>query len=139
MLRVLIPIDGSENSLRTVRLVIRKAPLYKEPLEIHLLNVQHPFPGTIRGVHEQAERYHHDEGLKALAAARQLLDDAGVKYVFHISVGEAAEVIAHFVKDKNIEQVVMGTRGAGSVANMLLGSVATKVLHLVDVPVLLVK
>ena len=139
MLRVLIPIDGSENANRAVGFVIRKAPLYREPLEIHLLNVQHPFPGTIRGVHKEAEQFHHEEGLKALAVARRLLDDAGVKYVFHISVGEAAEVIAHFVKDKNIEQVVMGTRGAGSVANMLLGSVATKVLHLVDVPVLLVK
>ena len=139
MLRVLIPIDGSENSLRAVRFVIRKAPLYKEPLEIHLLNVQHPFPGTIRGVHEQAERYHHDEGTKALADARKALDAAGLKYVYHISVGEAAEVIAHFVKDKNIEQVVMGTRGAGSVANMLLGSVVTKVLHVAQVPVLLVK
>jgi nucleotide-binding universal stress UspA family protein len=139
MLRVLMPIDGSENSLRTVRFVIRKAPLYKEPLEIHLLNVQHPFPGTISGVHEQAERYHHDEGAKALADARKALDAAGLKYVYHIIVGEAGEVIARFVKDKNIEQVVMGTRGAGSVANMLLGSVATKVLHLVEVPVLLVK
>ena len=139
MLRVLIPIDGSENSLRAVRLVIEKAPLYKEPLEIHLLNVQHPFPGTIRGVHEQAERYHHDEGTKALADARKALDAAGLKYVYHISVGEAAEAIAHFVKDKKIGQVVMGPRGAGAVANMLLGSVATKVLHLVDVPVLLVK
>ncbi len=139
MLRVLIPIDGSENSLRTVRFVIRKAPLYKEPLEIHLLNVQHPFPGTIQGVHEQAELHHHDEGIKALAAARKALDAVGLKYVYHISVGDAAEVIDHFVKDKNIEQVVMGTRGAGSIANMLLGSVATKVLHLADVPVLLVK
>lgn len=139
MLRVLMPIDGSENSLRAVELVIRKAPLYKEPLELHLLNVQHPFPGTIQGVHEQAERYHHDEGTKALADARKALDAAGLKYVYHISVGEAGEVIAHFVKDKNIEQVMMGTRGAGAVANMLLGSVATKVLHLVEVPVLLVK
>ncbi len=33
----------------------------------------------------------------------------------------------------------MGTRGAGSIANMLLGSVTTKVLHVADVPVLLVK
>ena len=33
----------------------------------------------------------------------------------------------------------MGTRGHGAVANMLIGSVATKVLHLVEVPVLLVK
>jgi nucleotide-binding universal stress UspA family protein len=139
MLRVLIPVDGSENANRAVGFVIRKAPLYREPLEIHLLNVQHPFPGTIRGVHKEAEQFHHDEGLKALAAARKLLDDAGVKYVHHISVGEASEVIAHYVRDKKIEQIVMGTRGAGSIANMLLGSVATKVLHLVDVPVLLVK
>ena len=134
-----MPVDGSENSLRTVRFVMQKAALYKEPLELHLLNVQRPFPGTVRGVHEEAEKYHHDEGIKALAGARKLLDDAGLKYVYHISVGEAGEIIAHFVKDKNIEQVVMGTRGAGAVANMLLGSVATKVLHLVEVPVLLVK
>ena len=139
MLRVLIPVDGSDNSLRAVKFVIRKAPLYKEPLEIHLLNVQHSFPGTIQGVREQAERHHLDEGMKALADARKALDAGGLKYVYHVSVGEAGEVIAHFVKDKKIEQVVMGTRGAGSIANMLLGSVANKVLHLADVPVLLVK
>jgi nucleotide-binding universal stress UspA family protein len=139
MLKVLVPVDGSENSLRTVQFVIQKAALYKEPLELHLLNVQRPFPGTVRGVHAESEKYHHDEGIKALAGARKLLDDAGPKYAYHISVGEAGEVIAHFCKDKEIQQVVMGTRGAGAVANMLLGSVATKVLHLVDVPVLLVK
>jgi nucleotide-binding universal stress UspA family protein len=33
----------------------------------------------------------------------------------------------------------MGTRGMGSVSNLLLGSVATKVIHLAPVPVLLVK
>ena len=139
MLKVLVPVDGSDNSLRTVRFVMQKAALYKEPLELHLLNVQHPFPGTVRGVQAEAEKYHHDEGIKALASARKLLDEAGIKYVYHISVGEAGETIAHFVKEKKIEQVVMGTRGAGAVANMLLGSVATKVMHLVEVPVLLVK
>ena len=139
MLKVLVPVDGSDNSLRTVQFVIEKAALYKEPLEIHLLSVQRPFPGTIRGVREQADQYHHDEGIKALAAARKLLDEAGLKYLYHISVGEPGEIIAHFVKEKQIQQVVMGTRGAGAVANMLLGSVATKVLHLVEVPVLLVK
>jgi len=139
MLKVLIPVDGSENALRAVKLVVRKGSMYKEPLEIHLLNVQHPFPGTVRGVHAESEKFHHDEGIKSLAAARKVLDDAGMKYVYHIIVGDASEVVAHFVKDKQIEQLVMGTRGAGAVANMLLGSVATKVLHLVDVPVLLVK
>ena len=139
MLKVLVPVDGSDNSLRTIRFLAQKAALYKEPLEIHLLNVQHPFPGTVRGVHAASEKYHHDEGSKALAGARKLLDDSGLKYTYHISVGEAGEVIAHFCKDKAIQQIVMGTRGAGAVANMVLGSVATKVLHLADVPVVLVK
>ena len=139
MLRVLIAVDGSDNSLRAVEFVISKASFYKEPLDLHLLNVQHPFPGTIRGVHHEAEKFHHDEGTIALAGARKALDAAGLKYVYHISVGDGGEVIAHFVKEKQIQQVVMGTRGMGSVANMLLGSVANKVLHLVNVPVLLVK
>jgi nucleotide-binding universal stress UspA family protein len=139
MLKILIPVDGSDNSLRTVKNVVDKAALYKDPLEIHLLNVQRPFPGTIRGVKEQADQHHRDEGNKALAGVRKLLDDAGIKYAYHISVGEPAEVIARSVKDLKVDQVVMGTRGAGAVANMLIGSVAQKVLHLVDVPVLLVK
>ena len=33
----------------------------------------------------------------------------------------------------------MGTRGLGSIRGLLLGSVATQVLHLVDMPVTLVK
>jgi len=69
----------------------------------------------------------------------KLLDDAGLKYTCHISVGDAAEVIASYCHDRKLDQIIMGTRGAGAVANMLMGSVASKVLHLVDVPVLLVK
>lgn len=140
MLKVLVMADGSENSLRSIRFVIQKASLYKEAMELHLLNVQHPFPGTVRLLAgEEAKRFHHDEGIKALDAARKLLDAAGVKYTYHIGVGDIGETIAHYVTEKKIEQIVMGTRGAGAVANVLLGSVATKVLHLVDVPVLLVK
>ena len=139
MLKILVPVDGSENSSRTIRCLARKAGLYKVPLEIHLLNVQHAFPGTVRGVHEQAAQHHQDEGMKALAGVRKLLDDAGLKFEYHINVGEAAEVIAQFAKDHKVDEVMMGSRGASAVANMVLGSVATKVLHLVDVPVLLVK
>lgn len=138
MLRILIPIDGSENSLRAVGYLIRKATLFRDPLKIHLLNVQHPFPGTIRGVHREAQKEHHDEGLRMLTGARSLLDDAGIPYEHHVIVGETPQVIAQFVTDHGIDQVVMGTRGLGTVAGMLLGSATTKVLHLVHVPVLLV-
>jgi nucleotide-binding universal stress UspA family protein len=138
MLKILIPADGSDASNRAVQYVIKQAGNAKEPLDIHLLNVQHALPGTVQeGV--QAKSYHHDEGVKALAPACKLLDDAKVKYTYHISVGDIGDVVAHFVNELKCDQVVMGTRGAGAVANMVMGSAATKVLHTVNVPVLLVK
>ncbi len=139
MLKTLIPVDGSDNSVRAVQFLLKQAGNFKESIEIHLLNVQHPFPGTIKGVAEQARQYHHDEGMKALAHTRKLLDNAKVKYAYHIGVGEVGETVAQFVNELKCDQVVMGTRGMSSVANMVLGSAATKVLHLVQVPVLLVK
>ena len=138
MQKILIPADGSDASNRAVQYLIKQAGNAKEPLELHLLNVQHALPGTV-GEGAQAKSYHHDEGVKALAPACKLLDDATVKYSYHISVGEIGEVVAHFVNDLKCDQVVMGTRGMGAVANMVMGSAATKVLNLVQVPVLLVK
>ena len=41
--------------------------------------------------------------------------------------------------DKQCEQIVMGSRGMGTVSNLVLGSVNSKVIHLANVPVLLVK
>ena len=138
MQKILLPADGSETSNRAVQYLVKLASNAKEPLDIHLLNVQHAFPGTV-GEGAQAKQYHHDEGVKALATACKVLDDAGVKYAYHISVGDIGEVVAHFVNELKCDQVVMGTRGMGAMANMVLGSAATKVLNLVKVPVLLVK
>lgn len=138
MLRILLPVDGSENALHAVSFLLKKATLFREPLQIHLLNVQHPFPGTIRGVHRQAQQAHQEQGLAMLSGARKLLDAAGVEYTHRVDVGEVPASIARYVEDHHIEQVIMGTRGHGTITGMLLGSVATKVLHLVHVPVLLV-
>ena len=137
-----MPVDGSEAALRAVDHVLKKVGLYKDPAEIHLLNVQ---LALRKGVTEfvsqqQLDSYHHDEGIKDLASARAKLDAAKVPYQFHIGVGEEpAAVIAHYAQDKKCDQVVMGTRGLSSVVGILLGSGTIKVIHLVDVPVLLVK
>ena len=139
MFKVLVPVDGSDNCARAIQFLIRRVGLCKEPVDIHLLNVQHPFPGTVRGVREQAGQHHQEEGAKALAGASKLLDAAGLKYTQHVNVGETAEIVAQFVKDKQFDEILMGTRGMSAAANMLMGSVASKVLHLVDVPVVLVK
>ncbi len=141
MLTLLVPVDGSESAMRAVYHLIRKSGWYREPVEIHLLNVQYPLHGDVRMFvsDEQVRNFHHDEGLKALEPARKALDEAKVPYILHIGVGDPAEVIAEYAREKGCDQIFMGTRGLGRIAGMLMGSVATKVIHLTNVPVLLVK
>jgi len=143
MLKFLVPVDGSENSLRAIDYLARKIKAYRDGVELHLLNVQHqiPYGDRVSSVvgHDKIAQYHHDEGMAALKAARDRLDTAGVKHHYHIGVGDAAEVIARYADEKACDQIIMGTRGMGSVSNLFLGSVATKVIHLAKVPVLLVK
>jgi nucleotide-binding universal stress UspA family protein len=143
MLKLLVPVDGSDTSLRAVEYVIKMRSAYKDPPELHVINVQPPMPfgsrvSSVIG-HDAVEKYHREEGLKALQGAVQKLDAAGVKYAQHICVGEPAETIADYAKQKAVDQIVMGTRGAGAPSSLFLGSVATKVVHLVSVPVLLLK
>src|SRR4051812_15699521 len=110
MLKVLVLVDGSENSNRAVRYIINTAGLYKEPLEIHLLNVQPPIvSGNVKRYisHEDLNKYHHDEGVTALVSARKILDDSGIKYAYHITVGEIGETVAQYVADKQPHHVVM--------------------------------
>jgi nucleotide-binding universal stress UspA family protein len=138
---VLVLVDGSENSTRAVEIVLKQIK-DGQPIDIHVLNVQPPIlSGNVRLFvsQEMIDNYHQEEGEKALRSARALLDEASIPYSSHMEVGHIAETIAKFVKEKRCDQIVMGTRGLGAVSGLLLGSVATKVLHLVEVPVTLVK
>jgi len=143
MLKLLVPVDGSESSGRAVDHLIKHLGWFKGGVEIHLLNVQQPIPygnrvGSVIG-HDKLAQYHQEEGMAALKTATQKLDAAQLKYHYHIGVGSEAEVICQYVNEKSCDQIFMGTRGLGSVSNLVLGSVATKVIHLSPVPVLLVK
>ena len=143
MLKLLVPVDGSESSSRAVDHLIKKLGWFKSGAEIHLLNVQHPIPygnrvSSVIG-HDKLAQYHQEEGKAALKKTMKKLDAAKVKYHYHIGVGQEAEVICQYAKEKGCDQIFMGTRGLGSVSNLVLGSVATKVIHLSPVPVVLVK
>ena len=141
MTKVLVHVDGSVNASHAIDTVLKQVAEGRE-LEVHLLNVQ---PQILSG---HARMYlnkalidgcYEEEAAKALKPAREKLDQAVVKYTASHLVGSVAETIAKYVKSNDCGLVIMGSRGLGSVGGMLLGSVATKVLHLVDVPVTLVK
>ena len=83
-----------------------------------------------------------DEANKAVAGAIQLLTDAGVKAHGEIRTtifGYAARDIVADAAAQGAGVIVMGTRGRGDLAGLVLGSTAHKVIHLSDRPVLIVR
>lgn len=140
-MRLLLPVDGSEVSTRAVEHLLRHCGELREKPEVHLLNVQPPLHGDVTSFvsREQVEQFHLEQGHAALAVARERLAAAGVDHEYHVMVGDPGPVIAHFVRERHIDQVIMGTHGRGSLAGLLMGSVVAKTLHLSPVPVLLVK
>ena len=141
VLKALVPIDGSKTSERAVRHVIALAK-GRDPVEVHLVNVQ-------EGADAWAlKRFRKDEDIKRaqiehgegqLRAATRLLERAGVAHETHVLIGDPAEKIAQLAKRGGFDQIVMATHGRTGVAAMLMGSVASKILHHSPVPVTLVK
>ena len=142
MHKLLLPVDGSAASLRAVDRMLAMRDWYKEPPEIHLLNVQHVLHKDVSQFvsAEDVKGYYQDEGLKELADARAKLDQVGMPYLHHVVIGDLApETIAHFARDHGIDQILMCTHGRSAVADLVLGSVARGVLQHTEMPVTLVK
>ncbi|EXI75651.1 MAG TPA: universal stress protein [Candidatus Accumulibacter phosphatis] len=139
--RWLLPVDGSLPALRAVDHVIGEARSSPIGLDILLLNVQHPLPSDISRFVSPAvvHDYHRETGDTALAAARARLEAAGIGHAVHVLTGEVAPTIVDFAHEHDCGLIVMGARGLGTVAGLLLGSVTQRVIHLTDLPVVVVK
>ena len=137
----LVPIDGSDIALHAVAWVEKHAADYREPPQIHLINVQAVLPDDIgRFIDAETLReFHLEAGMKALAAARNQLTAAGLPAELHVLVGDAASAIADFAENHDCSLILIGTRGHSGLTGTLLGSVAMKIVHHSRVPVLLIR
>lgn len=141
MHKVMLPVDGSASSENAARYLVGSAR-EMGALEIHLLNVQALAEGweVKRFLREdELAGIAREYGEAALASTRAILDAAGLAYTIHIEQGEVAATIVGLTQTLGCDHVVMGCHGRSALEGLFLGSVATKVLHLVNVPVTLIK
>ncbi|MBS1139375.1 MAG: UspA [Proteobacteria bacterium] len=141
-MKILLPVDGSACALRAVDHLISHAAWFRDVPEIHLLHVHAPIPIGRVQAHvgkETLHAYYLEEGQEQLAEAQRKLDAAGRFHTTHIHVGQPAEVISKMAGEQACDLIIMGTHGRSAAAGMVMGSVATRVLHLSPCPVLLVK
>jgi nucleotide-binding universal stress UspA family protein len=140
MRKVLVPVDGSECSLRAVRYLMDGAASGQRP-EIHLVNVQPALPTEVGQfvARENIHDFHHEKSGDALRLAAEGLAAAGIPFTAHEAVGPTAERIAALATELGCDHIVMGTHGRSALTEFLVGSTTLKVLHHAKVPVVLVK
>ena len=138
-MKILVAVDGSKPSLKAVQLLVDHADWYREKPAVELVTVHLPVPKVGHLNKAQLERYYSEEGQAMLAPAKKKLDAAGIAYQPHVLVGPVAEAIVKHAADKRSDLIYIGTRGMSALGKALIGSTATKVLQISDIPVLLVK
>ena len=142
-MKILLAVDGSKHALVAVDSLIEHADWYRAKPEIELVTVHLPVPTVGRmgfgPSKAQLQKYYDEEGEACLKAAKKKLDAAKLPYRTSVLVGPVAESLVKHAKSAGCDLIFIGTRGMTAAANAMLGSTATKVLHISTVPVLVVK
>lgn len=132
---ILLAVDGSEHSTRAAMLAGKLAQeSHGEVIAYHLRERIPTRAGAVLS-HVDEETNIADDIANRLKA-----DGVSVRpeqdTAFH---GQAAQRIVGMAKEIEADVIVMGSRGLSDIGGLFLGSVAHKVLHLADRPVLIVK
>ena len=138
-MKILLAVDGSAYSTKAADYLIAHFDWFKKSPELHVLHVQTPIPEVrARAVlgHEAVENYYKVESEAALAPTEALLRTKGIAFKGGYAIGDVADQIQAYVKQHEIDMIVMGSHGYGALQNLIMGSVATKVLASTTVPVL---
>ena len=136
--KILVAVDYSEHSDRAVAAARDLAALSKG--EVWVLHLREREMGVKTGVLTPDETT--AEANAKVAATVEALTAAGVKAhgeVRNTVFGFAAREIVGHAQEIGADVIVMGSRGRGELAGLLLGSTAHKVVHLSDRPVLIVR
>ena len=133
---ILLPVDGTVRSDAAVQCVIRQAKLGQIGA-IHLVTAQPRLGAYIGRFLKSGEinDYQCEQGMKALARAKRLLDEAGVAYWPHIYAGDMVDVIARAAKELAVDEIIMSSNNLGLIGSLDLHSVVGRLLRRVSVPV----
>jgi nucleotide-binding universal stress UspA family protein len=135
MKHILVATDGSENAEHAVDLALDFAR--KSGAEVTILYVRHaslPVPGEPFYQRAVSAELRHAQESAALAAARACAVGARAQVV--VLEGNAAERIVELARLRDVDLIVVGSRGRGSIVGAIVGSVSREVVHHADRPVL---
>lgn len=135
--KLLVPLDGSENSMRGLDMAITLAKQCNAAITaVHSTYIQSH--SSFRNANEDYES--SDEHVKEIMEKTgQKVAKYGIKFDYKIMNGDIGYNIIKYAKENGSDMIIMGSRGRNSIKNMLFGSVSNSVLQTSKIPVLIVK
>ena len=134
--KILVPIDGSEHSLKALDVAKELGEQFKS--EIHIFTVLDtvatPYVVKIEVPDEAIETTG-----KILNEAKKNITPYSYDIYTKYKKGNPAEEILKYAEDEDIGLIVIGNRGLGAFSRTLLGSVSNKIINNAKTSVLLVK
>ena len=146
---VVLGVDGSPHSRRAAAFAARLTP--PAGGRVTVVSVVEPvrppsmalLPASIRGrlagAAAQLERARLNAGRRRAEAAVRTMEKGGWRAKASVRTGVPLAELLEAVKEARADLLVLGARGTGGLARLLLGSVAEGALRLASVPVLVVK
>lgn len=130
MSTVLLPIEEGRDASSAIDHVIELAR--HEPVRVYLLNVRTPLPSYVARFIPAAERraFHHENGMRAMREAITRLDEAAIAHHEEVRIGNKAETIMEFAREKRCAEIVVDGNENGFLAGLGLGSVRAQLRHL---------
>jgi nucleotide-binding universal stress UspA family protein len=142
-MKILVATDGSKHALRAVKYAAKLVRLIRSGSNAITLISVHDDAGlrhakAFVGNAEVAD-YLRELSEKELKPEQKFLATAGVKHDMEIRIGRVAQEIVACADAGKFDLIVLGSKGRNAVADMLVGSIAHRVLAIAKQPVLLVK
>ncbi len=131
---IVIPTDGSKEAERGVKLGIEMANAYDA--KVHALYVIETKATYIltAGISDSDMKEYKEYGEDVVTEVAERAADEGLDAAGVIKTGRISEEIVEYAEDNDIDHIVMGKQGRGSIGKYV-GSTAEKVMRMSGVPV----
>ena len=141
-MKILVPVDGSAYTKRMLAYLAAHDEWLGGTHEYTVLHSVPAVPARAAAVidRDTLKAYYTDEAEKVFKPIRAFFaKKPTLRVTYAAKPGVAADNIAQMAEKGDFDLIVMGSHGQGSLTNLVMGSVATKVLAHCKVPVLLVR
>ena len=140
-MKILVAVDGSSYTKRMLAYLTAHDEWLGPTQNYTVLHVVPALPPRAVAVLDRStlNAYYADEADKVLKTIRNFFGKQGLEAEYLGKVGSVADVISATAKKGKFDLLMMGSHGHGALGNLVLGSVATKVMAQCEVPVLVVR